>query len=144
MLDAPARRRPEFYLPAGETSHARTLPCGPGSVAVARRLVVAALARWGMSEDVAERVELIVSELATNALRHARTCGASIRVTVTRGEDEHVQVAVSDLDRRSVTRRPAGPYDEGGRGLDLVAALSVRWGCDYRHWGKRVWADLAA
>ncbi|MFF9477080.1 ATP-binding protein [Streptomyces roseolus] len=142
MLDA-AARRPEFYLGADEPSHARTLPCTPDSVAIARRLVAAALARWEMPEELADRARLVVSELATNALVHARTCGASIRVTVTRIEDDHVQVAVTDLDRRPLAPRHADPDDEGGRGLDLVAALSLRWGCERRHWGKRVWAELA-
>ncbi|MFF5505823.1 ATP-binding protein [Streptomyces roseolus] len=142
MLDVPARR-PEFYLGADESSHARTLPCTPDSVAVARRLVVAVLARWNLPEDLADRARLVVSELVTNALVHARTCGASIRVTVTRIEDDHVQVAVTDLDRRPLIPRHAGPDDEGGRGLDLVAALSLRWGYERRHWGKRVWAELA-
>ncbi|MFI0827327.1 ATP-binding protein [Streptomyces roseolus] len=143
MLDAPARR-PEFYLAADESSQSRTLRCDPDSVAVARRLVVAVLARWEMSEDAVERAELVVSELATNAIQHARMRASSIRVAVSRVEDDHVQVAVTDLDPRPLIRRQAGPYDEGGRGLDLVAALSARWGCDYRPWGKRVWAELAA
>ncbi|MER5737327.1 ATP-binding protein [Streptomyces sp. NPDC002262] len=142
MLDAPVRR-PEFYLVAGERSQSRTLPCDPDAVAVARRLVVAVLARWEMPEDAAERAEVVVSELATNAIRHARMRAGSIRVTVTRAGDDRVQVAVTDLDPRPLVRRQAGPYDEGGRGLDLVAGLSARWGCDYRRWGKRVWAELA-
>jgi hypothetical protein len=37
----------------------------------------------------------------------------------------------------------AGPGDESGRGLRLVAALSQRWGVDALGWGKRTWADLA-
>ncbi|MFF8412834.1 ATP-binding protein [Streptomyces omiyaensis] len=143
MRDAPACSRPEFYL-ADEPSQSRTLPCDPDSVATARRLVVAVLARWGMSQDAVERAELVVSELATNAIRHARTGGASIRVTVTHLGEDRVQLAVTDLDPRPLKRRQAGPDDEGGRGLDLVAALSVGWGCDRRHWGKRVWAELAA
>ncbi|NML55372.1 ATP-binding protein [Streptomyces sp. R302] len=142
MLDAPARR-PEFFLTADEPSQSRTLRCDPMSVAVARRLVVAVLGRWELSEDLAERAELVVSELATNAIVHARTCGAPIRVAITRGEDDHIQVAVTDLDRRPLGPARTDPYAEGGRGLDLVAALSVRWGCERRRWGKRVWAELA-
>ncbi|MER6477702.1 ATP-binding protein [Streptomyces filamentosus] len=141
MLETSAR--PEFYLAADEPSHSRTLPCTPDSPAVARRLVVAVLTRWGLSEDLADRARLVVSELATNALVHACTGGASIRVTVSRIEDDRVQIAVTDLDPRPLDRSQTSPSDEGGRGLDLVAALSVRWGCDHRHWGKRIWAELA-
>ncbi|MFH9958950.1 ATP-binding protein [Streptomyces roseolus] len=118
------------------------LPCDPSSVAVARRLVVAVLARWELSKDLVERAELVVSELVTNPIVHARTCGASIRVGITRVEDDRVQVAVTDLDRRPLVPAQAGPDDEGGRGLDLVAALSECWGCESRRWGKRVWAEL--
>lgn len=141
MLDAPARR-PEFFLAADELSQSRTLPCDPSSVAVARRLVVAVLDLWGLSEDLVDRAELVVSELATNAIVHARTCGASIRVVVTRIGDDRVRVAVTDLDRRPLVPVREDPYAEGGRGLDLVAALSDGWGCECRHWGKRVWAEL--
>ncbi len=142
MLEVPASRRPEFYLTADEPSLSRTLPCDVRSVAVARRLVIAALDRWELPKDLADRAELVVSELATNAVVHARTRGGSIRVGVSRVEEDRVQVAVTDLDRRPPVRRETGPCDEGGRGLDLVAALSDRWGCECRHWGKRVWAEL--
>ncbi|MFJ6518715.1 ATP-binding protein [Streptomyces filamentosus] len=112
------------------------------SVAVARRLVIAALESWDLPKDLADRAELVVSELATNAIVHARTRGSSIRVGVSRVQDDRVQVAVTDLDRRPLVRRETGPCAEGGRGLDLVAALSDRWGCERRHWGKWVWAEL--
>ncbi|MFJ3099360.1 ATP-binding protein [Streptomyces hydrogenans] len=142
MLEVPARQRPEFYLAADEPSLSRTLPCDVRSVAVARRLVIAALDRWELPKDLADRAELVVSELATNAVVHARTRGGSIRVGVSRVENNRVQVAVTDLDRRPLVRRETPPCAEGGRGLDIVAALSDRWGCERWHWGKRVWAEL--
>ncbi|MGW4779989.1 ATP-binding protein [Streptomyces filamentosus] len=81
--------------------------------------------------------------LAANALLHTRTGGAPIRVTVTRIEDDQVEVAVTDLAPHPLGRRQDCPSDEDGRGLDLVAALSARRGCDHRHWGKRVWVQPA-
>ncbi|WP_282695621.1 ATP-binding protein [Streptomyces sp. CC208A] len=141
MLDAPTRGRLEFYF-STERSQSRVLPCDPASVAVARRLVVALLDHWELSE-LADRAALVVSELATNSVVHARTCGASIRVAVTLIENDRVEIAVTDLDRRRPVLRQARPSDEGGRGLDLVAAVSRNWGCERRHWGKRVWAELA-
>ncbi|MFJ5785451.1 ATP-binding protein [Streptomyces hydrogenans] len=141
MLETPLHGRPEFYL-TSDPSQSRSLPCTPSSAAVARRLVAAVLDRWGLQELTAS-AELVVSELVTNAVRHARTRGASIRVVVTRIEDDRVQVAVTDLDRRRPVLVDAGPDEEGGRGLALVAAFSKSWGCERRHWGKRMWAELA-
>ncbi|MGW6244436.1 ATP-binding protein [Streptomyces roseolus] len=140
MLDALGRPRPEFYL-TDDLSQSRVLPCAPESAGTARRLAVAVLDRWGLPE-LADPAQLVVTELVTNAIRHAHTCGASIRVVITRVEANRVQVAVTDLDRRPPVRRQTGSYAEGGRGLDLVAALSERWGYEDRHWGKRVWAEL--
>ncbi|GHG13598.1 ATP-binding protein [Streptomyces filamentosus] len=141
MLETPLRRRPEFYLCAGPTQ-SRVLPCELESAAVARRLVAAVLDRWELPE-LTERAELIVSELVTNAVLHARTGGASVRVVVTRVHGDRVQVAVTDLDQRPPTLVEAGPDEERGRGLALVAAVSESWGCERRAWGKRVWAELA-
>ncbi|MFE5596687.1 ATP-binding protein [Streptomyces sp. NPDC056549] len=144
MLDVEGRR-PEFYLTA-EPDQSRVLPCAPESVGVARRLVAAVLDRWGLSE-LTDPAVLIVSELVTNAIVHAgaRTCGASIRVVVSRAEDDRVQLAVTDLDRRPLTLvGETRPDQESGRGLALVAALSEDWGVNPRHWGKQVWAVLAA
>ncbi|WP_086824839.1 ATP-binding protein [Streptomyces sp. NRRL B-24572] len=142
MLETPVRRRPEFYLSADDPSQSRVLPCDLESAAVARRLVAAVLACWGLPE-LTTSAELIVSELVTNAVLHARTCGSSVRAVVTRVQDDRVQVAVTDLDQRPPVLVQAGPDEEGGRGLALVAALSECWGCEHRHWGKRVWAELA-
>ncbi|MFE5591200.1 ATP-binding protein [Streptomyces sp. NPDC056549] len=141
MLETPLGRRPEFYLSAGP-SQSRVLPCGLESAAVARRLVAAVLSRWELPE-LTRSAELIVSELVTNAVLHARTCGASVRVVVTRVRDDRVQVAVTDLDQRPPVLVQSGPDVESGRGLALVAALSDSWGYERRHWGKQVWAELA-
>ncbi|MFE1907407.1 ATP-binding protein [Streptomyces gardneri] len=142
MRETPVRPRPEFYLCADATQQSRVLPCDLESAAVARRLVAAVLVRWELPE-LTESAELIVSELVTNAVRHARTCGASVRVVVTRVSGDRVQVAVTDLDQRPPVLVQAGPDEESGRGLALVAALCESWGWERRQWGKRVWAELA-
>ncbi|MFD7964385.1 ATP-binding protein [Streptomyces zaomyceticus] len=136
--------RPEFYLTAAETEQSRVLPCAPRSVAVARRLVAAVLDLWQLPQ-LTEAAVTVASELATNAIVHAKTHGASIRVAVSLIEVDRIQVAVTDLDRRQpILVEHSAPDEEGGRGLALVASLSENWGVDPRYLGKRVWVELAA
>ncbi|EYT78180.1 serine/threonine protein phosphatase [Streptomyces sp. Tu 6176] len=125
--------------PTGRPGYSETLPGVPGSAATARKLVRGACAVRGL-EELAEDGALIVSELVSNAVRHARR--ESIRVVVERTAQDTVRVAVADLSRARPVKREADDGDEGGRGLCLVAALAADWGTDVRRWGKVVWADL--
>ncbi|WP_030549300.1 ATP-binding protein [Streptomyces albus] len=125
--------------PTGCPGYSETLPCEPKSAAAARRLVRAALAAWGM-EDLADDGVLVVSELVSNAVRHARS--HAIRVTVTRPGPTRVRIGVVDKSARTPVVREPGDEDEGGRGLALVGALAEDWGTDTLPWGKRVWAQL--
>ncbi|MCY0957762.1 ATP-binding protein [Streptomyces sp. H27-H5] len=126
----------------GAPSYTRTLPRLPESARPARLLVSGALDRWSLG-GVEDAALLVMSELVSNAVAHARS--GSIRVTVTRRADLLVvRLAVVDMSHRLPLPRPAVEDDESGRGLALVAALSDgRWGVDPLRWGKRVWADLA-
>ena len=122
-------------------AYTETLPRSPESARDARRLVSLALDVWGMN-GVRDVAEVVVSELLTNAVKHARR--DSVRVTVTRLSRERVQVAVVDLSRKHPQPRAASANEESGRGLEIVNALSRgRWGVDTLPWGKRVWADLS-
>lgn len=95
------------------------------------------LAAWGLEE--AEFVtELVVSELTTNAIRYA---SGPIRLRLIK--DEALICEVSDCSSTSPHLRRARAFDEGGRGLFLVARLTQRWGTRYTRAGKTVWADLA-
>ena len=123
-------------------AYTETLPRSPESVRSARRLVDLALDVWGMGAGLRDSAELVVSELVTNAVEHARR--DSVRVTVTRLGDDRVQVAVVDLSWKHPEIRPAGADEESGRGLEIVDALSGgRWGVEPLPWGKRVWAECA-
>jgi anti-sigma regulatory factor (Ser/Thr protein kinase) len=117
----------------------KTFPRQPESVHAARHVVKAALAEWNMSA-LADTAELVVSELASNAVVHARR--GSFRVTLNFIGGNRVRVAVFD---RSTTL-PAQSVPDGdedhGRGLAIVDAVSRQWGADPLRWGKRVWADL--
>ncbi|MBV2355655.1 ATP-binding protein, partial [Streptomyces sp. J2-1] len=111
--------------PTGHPGYSQTLPRQPESAGVARRLVWAACAVWGM-EGLAEDAALVVSELVGNAVRHARR--ESVRVVVERPAPGTVRVAVSDFSTRVPELCVPGAGADGGRGLLLVAGLSVRWG----------------
>ncbi|MFD7136953.1 ATP-binding protein [Streptomyces sp. NPDC059894] len=89
-----------------------------------RRIIRASLTYWGLPQliDVAE---LLLTELATNALRHGRSTEIGVRVYLA-GHHCVIEVAGGSPDRPEVRR--AGPSDEGGRGLFLVAAMAEAWG----------------
>jgi anti-sigma regulatory factor (Ser/Thr protein kinase) len=110
------------------------------SVPEARRFVRATLEDWDLP-GLTDTAELVASELATNAVVHAR-CGA-YRVTLSRPERDQVRIAV--VDRSSALPRLAHPDndEDHGRGLALIEAVAEKWGTDPLNWGKRVWADLA-
>ncbi|MDX3234568.1 SpoIIE family protein phosphatase [Streptomyces sp. ME03-5709C] len=101
----------------------------------ARALVESQCARWGL-EEAAFVTELIVSELVTNAYRHA---GGPITLRLIR--DTHLLCEVSDTSSTSPHMRRARTTDEGGRGLFLVAQLSERWGTRYTRDGKTIWTE---
>ncbi|MFI0894975.1 ATP-binding protein [Streptomyces sp. NPDC020983] len=114
----------------------------------ARRLLVAQLAEWGVDGAVSATAELLLSELVTNAVRHAvRPAGRLVAVDVELAPGRLLRVEVADACEAPPVPRPAdAPDAEGGRGLLLVEALSAHWGTyPRRHVGKVVWfvLDLA-
>ncbi|UUN31561.1 ATP-binding protein [Streptomyces sp. FIT100] len=125
--------------PTGCPGYSETLPREPESAAAARRLVRVALVVWGL-DDLADDGALIVSELVSNAVRHARR--ESIRLTIDRPGAVQVCIGVVDFSKVPPAPRTSGDEDEGGRGLALVNELADRWGTELLPWGKRVWAEL--
>ncbi len=107
-------------------------------VAAARDFAVRTMRRWGVHAQDLFDVQLLVSELVTNARRHG-TPPAELRLWRTRGE---VLVEVHDSGAALPKPRDAGPADETGRGLRLVAALSERWGTRPDVAGKAVWCTV--
>jgi anti-sigma regulatory factor (Ser/Thr protein kinase) len=103
----------------------------------ARAFVTDALTRWDHTE-LAETASLIVSELATNAIIHART---AFTVTVASLVDG-VRITVRDSNTKLPRRRDASPAASSGRGLDIVAKLARNWGAVTTQDGKLVWAEL--
>ncbi|MFI0899390.1 ATP-binding protein [Streptomyces sp. NPDC020983] len=119
--------------------YSRTLPCAAESAEDARYLVRTALRAWGL-EQLADDGALVVTELVANAARHTR--GRLIRVTISRPAHAQVRIDVVDRSKTRPERRHAGELAECGRGLNLVEALTARWGTDPLPFGKRVWGLL--
>ncbi|MFE0451039.1 SpoIIE family protein phosphatase [Streptomyces sp. NPDC058914] len=107
----------------------------PAAVAETRKDVAARLEAWGLTE-AAFVTELIVSELVTNAIRHAEP---PIQLRLIR--DRTLICEVSDASGTAPHMRRARTYDEGGRGLLLVAQLTQRWGTRPCAKGKTIWAE---
>ncbi len=113
------------------------LPAEPAVVASARARASRQLAAWKLEEN-AFTTELIVSELVTNALRHART-PIQVRMIL----DSTLICEVSDGSSAAPHLRQAHSFDEGGRGLLLVAHLTERWGTRQTRSGKIIWTEQA-
>ena len=104
-------------------------------VAAARRLTLAQLDDWGLSE-VGFVTELVVSELVTNAIRYG---AEPIQLRLI--HDRTLICEVSDGNPTSPHLRRARILDEGGRGLLLVAQLTTSWGTRHTPTGKTIWTE---
>ncbi|MFD8718592.1 SpoIIE family protein phosphatase [Streptomyces sp. NPDC059629] len=120
-----------------DTSQVRTwqLPQHPAAVAGARKMACHQLEAWGLT-DAVFGTELIVSELVTNAVRYG---DGPISLRLIR--DASLICEVSDGSSTAPHLRRARVYDEGGRGLLLVAQISERWGSRQTPTGKTIWAE---
>ena len=112
----------------------RTFSREAQSVCSARHFVVDSLLDMGLEPWPAD---LVVTELATNAVRHAGTA-FSVSVAI----DDLVTIEVSDGSGAVPARRDT-PSDEDGRGLQLVEALAADWGVDITGGTKSVWCRLS-
>ena len=104
-----------------------TLRADPCAVAEARRQVKAAVRYWHVPVDI-DVAELLVSELVTNAIRHANE-PVQLRIIL----DGLLSCEVFDGSSSAPQLGRADRFDEDGRGLMLVAQLAERWGT--RHTG---------
>ncbi|WP_328513272.1 PAS domain-containing SpoIIE family protein phosphatase/ATP-binding protein [Streptomyces mirabilis] len=111
------------------------LPNEPAAVRLARQAAARQLSEWGLEHLVAT-VELIVSELVTNAISYG---GGPICLRLI----QHQVLTCEVSDSNTSHPRPRQPHTigENGRGLFLVAQLSRRWGSRSATDGKVVWAE---
>ncbi|MEU5311939.1 ATP-binding protein [Streptomyces sp. NPDC021562] len=118
-----------------------TFPAEPGAVRTARTAVRDQLRGWRL-DPLADITALLVSELVTNAMRHA-TGPIGVRLVRPADLTGTLRVEVSDPLPDPPRERAASPDDEGGRGLQLVAGSSRSWGTRPGVNGKTVWFELA-
>jgi PAS domain S-box-containing protein len=111
------------------------LPAEPAIVAEARARAVRQVTEWGLGE-IAFTTELLVSELVTNAIRHAQP-PIQLRMIL----DTALSCEVFDASSTAPRLRRADRFDESGRGLMLVAQLAEHWGTRYTRAGKTIWAQ---
>ncbi|MFD3543668.1 SpoIIE family protein phosphatase [Streptomyces sp. NPDC058662] len=103
----------------------------------ARRFARRALSRWGL-EELSDSLELLVSEVVTNAVRYAER-----PVTLRLLRTDVLRCEVGDDSPQLPRQRRARDTDEGGRGLFLVNRVARRWGATRLSSGKVVWFELA-
>ncbi|MFF1481839.1 ATP-binding protein [Streptomyces sp. NPDC058301] len=117
-----------------------TFPAEANAVRTARHAVRDTLRGWKLDPAVSDVAVLLVSELVTNSLRYT---SGPIGVRMARPDPGALLVEVSDPLPEEPVERDAGPDDEGGRGLQLVACSARRWGTRRGRTGKTVWFELA-
>jgi anti-sigma regulatory factor (Ser/Thr protein kinase) len=124
--------------PTAQDSLSRRLEAENTAVANARHLVTTYLAERSMPPGVVTEAALATSELVTNALLHGRP-PVDFRLRVEGGE-----VLIEVRDRATYQPRKQRPdeLDEHGRGLQIVSAVSSRWGTRPTEQGKAVWCVL--
>jgi anti-sigma regulatory factor (Ser/Thr protein kinase) len=110
---------------------------GPGA---ARHFVKDVFRTWDLSGAVIDDAELVISELATNAVVHARS---PFRVAVRRLESG-ARLSVFDESPVTPGLREGVRGGDSGHGLHLIAALAESWGVAPENQGKEVWAQLRA
>ncbi|HEU4676842.1 MAG TPA: ATP-binding SpoIIE family protein phosphatase, partial [Motilibacteraceae bacterium] len=139
-----------------QAAHSRTLqlevPADERMVQEVRRRLLDALEQWGarsvdgpagVPQGTVDDVELLASELVTNAVLHGRP---PVTVHLRLDPGHHLVLEVADHAFHLPRRMQAGSDDEHGRGLELVTLLADRWGVRPTPRGKVVWAsfDLVA
>jgi serine phosphatase RsbU (regulator of sigma subunit) len=120
---------------SGSQVAAWALPADPEVVAQARAEAARQLSHWGL-EDLSFVTELTVSELVTNAIRYGQP-PISLRLI----RDRTLICEVSDGSGAAPHLRRARSFDEGGRGLHMVAQFCSKWGTRHTATGKTIWAE---
>jgi anti-sigma regulatory factor (Ser/Thr protein kinase) len=120
--------------PAGAS---RSFQCRSSALGAARQFVIDALGAWRLDE-IADDASIVVSELATNALLHARS---DFTVELSWADDT-VRLSVRDASPLLPVVRNPSPTTIAGRGLVLISAIATSWGTEVFDDGKVVWAEF--
>lgn len=125
------------------TRRARIAVAGdPSAVSYARDRILMQAVEWGVpiEGDMRDAVELVASELITNAVVHSE--GMVMVGLYYHPEEGRLLLVVHDGKSEPPRRQHATPDDESGRGLALVDALASRNGWEPTERGKKVWAEF--
>ena len=120
------------------------LPAVPTSVAEARHFLVRVAAEWRLPASQRDLAELLVAELAGNAVIHAATpfclevCSGEAEA-----EDDRLHVRVTDGCDRPPVLLESPPDADRGRGLAIIDGLAEVWGVESTPTGKSVWFTVA-
>lgn len=134
----------EFGGPIGQ-GQVRTIraPWSPSTITRVRKAVVADLRARDLAEQTVDESEIVVSELMTNAIRHARPLADGCLRVRWKVRGEVVEVEVTDGGGDSVpVPAPAGVWVSSGRGLRIVRSLAHEWGVGEDKGGQTVWAAM--
>ncbi|MFE1878926.1 ATP-binding protein [Streptomyces diastatochromogenes] len=112
----------------------------PAEVPLLRRAAVKQLNRWGMPV-APDEAELLVTELATNVVKHVGEGTSAALILEWSGE--RLRLEVHDKSPALPTLKKSGCAEECGRGLHLLAALAVDWGTVLTAAGKAVWCEIS-
>ncbi|MFF9015188.1 ATP-binding protein [Streptomyces sp. NPDC014870] len=113
----------------------------PAELAILRRQVRSALGRWGIEPAAKEEAELVVTELATNVIKHVG--GGAVATLVLEALDTALRVEIHDESSVAPVISGVDDHSECGRGLHLLAGMSMGWGTLVTVSGKAVWCELA-
>lgn len=132
-------------LAMSDTSNVLRVPHTAASVGVGRRWVREQLAAHGVARRLLDDVEVVVSELLGNAVRHAPPIAGGALLVTWRLSGSVVMVTVTDGGSPDqVEPRGTGQLSETGRGLRIVEGLATEWGVIEQFGGLRtVWATVA-
>ncbi|WP_225844897.1 ATP-binding protein [Streptomyces sp. HPF1205] len=130
---------------SGAAVSVRRWPNGPRCVPRARHHLRQEMEAWGLAPALVDTAELVVSELVTNAVRHARMPRGRLIETRLQRTGDGVRIEVHDANETRPEVHRAAEDEESGRSLALVEALTgARWGVSSREGvGKLVWAVVS-
>ncbi|MGW4875675.1 ATP-binding protein [Streptomyces sp. NPDC004262] len=126
-------------VPEGRLQCVLPFEATSAEVPLLRRAAVRQLGQWGLPV-VTDEAALLVTELATNVLKHVGEGVSATLILEWRGE--RLRVEVHDKSRVVPTLRLAECDAECGRGLHLLTALAADWGTVLTPVGKGVWCEI--
>ncbi|MFH9354267.1 ATP-binding protein [Kitasatospora sp. NPDC017646] len=114
--------------------------CNTPSLTLAKQSLQGAMSRLGWPPSSSFDAELALGELIVNAWRHANTPAPVVQILAVTSRT--LRVCVSDESPVLPEMQPLNLLAESGRGLQLVEALTSRWGVDPQKRGKTIWFEL--